>query len=1213
MADFTLEAGLKAKASDIQTFVREIQGQLNNKHRVSIPFAPDQKSMADFAKKLQDEINKQSVSVKVKVDYGDKGSSGGASGEKKKAEEAANSYAKLTNAIRDYYAQTAKMTKGAGSEEFSIIEKRVESARTEMDRLNVSVEDLAVHFADGSIKDYLKNVEGLNLSEKQLDTVTKAVADGLQKVAKANDEVASKTKEQANADKDAADAANNRAKEINKLTNSISSFIKSFIGIASVTQLVKSLYNNVVDLDKAVVDLQIATGYDRSTVSNMVKQYSKLGQQLGVTTVDVTKAADSWLRQGYEAEQATTLITASTMLAKLGQLDMSAATDYLTSTMKGYGIAVNDVVSIVDKLSAVDLVSATSSGDLAEAMQKTAVTANQTGIPLEKLIGMLATISEVSQQSASTVGTAMKSMLARMVNIKAGMLADPETGEDLSNVEAALRGVGIALRDTNGDFRNLDSVLEETAAKWQTLTGVQRNAIAVALGGTRQQENVRILMEYWDQVVNLTNVATNSAGTAQEKFEAYSNSVEAKINALKAAWQSLSDTILSSDFIKGVVDVLTVIVNALDALGGKVTVIAGILGIFANKIYKTGFNTALNGGATWLGSVHAGLSNISSVLGKIVNFLFVAHPVATAIVAAIGAIGYGIYKYNKYIDDAPARVKETNEEISKQKDRYTEVTDEIKKLQEEGKKDGFNDNIKSQIILLQQEKEELEEVIHKLEEANKAANQQAIENANRSYDNYARNTYYAYSGGIENTIATGAVSDLAKRIRKEEEYLELMSDPQWDIVFDIMSGATYGDFITGSAHMSLDDMSDGAKAALANFLGTDVDPDNIMMVINAFREYYEQYSGDMKVLERIYNDLLEFRQNDFLEDGRKAEIDSLLSDTIFDRFRENAESNADAVEAAKKRIKKAYSFRSNNSSVETKAEKEAAEAAKRIMDVRMAVYAEESRKQLADLLRGTYDKIDGKTFEDVATPYDDEWYARYFPDFAKQRDELIELYPELEKYFELWGKGLMSGSDLADKIDEVISAAERASNKDVFSAVENLFNADWSGDKEKAISELEKVALAFGVDSGTWGIFEEILKTSNLKTDKNSLLDMMINFLDGSTIEGAAELAKHLKDIKDAVAAPENKTETIWTQFENAVKAFDNASDLNEQTKAIADMIDALAKMPDVPEDVFDNVLGMILALKRHDLSLEDFKDAIYDIAQQYPVIRFEQPEAYQR
>lgn len=64
----------------------------------------------------------------------------------------------------------------------------------------------------------------------------------------------------------------------------------------------------------------------------------------------------------------------------------------------------------------------------------------------------------------------MKSIISRMGEMKAGNTTD-ENGEyvDASKVETALKSVGVKLRDSQGQFRNLDTVIGELGAKWESL------------------------------------------------------------------------------------------------------------------------------------------------------------------------------------------------------------------------------------------------------------------------------------------------------------------------------------------------------------------------------------------------------------------------------------------------------------------------------------------------------------------------------------------------------------------------------------------------------------------------------------------------------------------------------------------------------------------------------------------------------------------------
>lgn len=127
-------------------------------------------------------------------------------------------------------------------------------------------------------------------------------------------------------------------------------------------QAVRQVYTNVVELDKAVVDLQIATGKNREETKELVDTYSDLGRELGATTSEVAQASDSWLRQGYSIEQVNELTRNSIMLAKLGQMESADATTALTSALRGYELQAEEVGNVTDKLVAVDMTAAVTAG-----------------------------------------------------------------------------------------------------------------------------------------------------------------------------------------------------------------------------------------------------------------------------------------------------------------------------------------------------------------------------------------------------------------------------------------------------------------------------------------------------------------------------------------------------------------------------------------------------------------------------------------------------------------------------------------------------------------------------------------------------------------------------------------------------------------------------------------------------------------------------------
>lgn len=127
----------------------------------------------------------------------------------------------------------------------------------------------------------------------------------------------------------------------------------------------KQMITTAAELDKQLTELRMVTGKNYEDASRLVDSYNALAKELGATTAQVVDAADEWLRQGKSIAEVEQLIAQSMVLSKVGKMDSADATKNLTSAMKGYGLAVDEVSGIVDKLTAIDLKAAVSSSDLA--------------------------------------------------------------------------------------------------------------------------------------------------------------------------------------------------------------------------------------------------------------------------------------------------------------------------------------------------------------------------------------------------------------------------------------------------------------------------------------------------------------------------------------------------------------------------------------------------------------------------------------------------------------------------------------------------------------------------------------------------------------------------------------------------------------------------------------------------------------------------------
>ena len=240
-----------------------------------------------------------------------------------------------------------------------------------------------------------------------------------------------------------------------------------------------------------------------------------------------------------------------------------------------------------------------SAGEIATALSKSSVSARLAGMSMDELIASVSVIGEVTQNSMDSVGVAMKSLFARYGNVKAGVFSsmglddDGETTENINDIEKVLGKLGIRVRSSSLEMRSLSDVLDELNEKWSTHDTVTKNAIATAFGGTRQRENFLVLMENYDRYKELTEESANAAGTADKKYEAYMDSMEAATKRLTNAWEDFTLKLKSSAIMKFGVNFLAGIVENMEKILDTTRILIPL--IFSNKIKNFFTNTGAKG------------------------------------------------------------------------------------------------------------------------------------------------------------------------------------------------------------------------------------------------------------------------------------------------------------------------------------------------------------------------------------------------------------------------------------------------------------------------------------------------------------------------------------------------------------------------------------------------------------------------------------------
>ncbi len=228
---------------------------------------------------------------------------------------------------------------------------------------------------------------------------------------------------------------------------------------------------------------------------------------------------------------------------------------------------VNDVYSELAKITATD------TQQLATAMTKTASIAYSANMQFENVSAFLAQILETTQEAPETAGTALKTIIGRFTEIKKLYSSNQLMGKDsegeeiqVNKVATALSAAGINLNEFFTGAKGLDEILYQLSQRWDTLDVTVQRYIATQAAGSRQQSRFIALMQNNARLTELMNAAKDSKGSAEGQFEKTLDSLDAKVNKLRDAWEEFLMGIANSDLIKGSIDLLTKLLEVINKL-----------------------------------------------------------------------------------------------------------------------------------------------------------------------------------------------------------------------------------------------------------------------------------------------------------------------------------------------------------------------------------------------------------------------------------------------------------------------------------------------------------------------------------------------------------------------------------------------------------------------------------------------------------------------
>lgn len=292
------------------------------------------------------------------------------------------------------------------------------------------------------------------------------------------------------------------------------------------------LYRNALQAEKALANIQVNIKLTSSEMNSLTSDLFKAANQTGQSFYVAAEAAAEFGRQGLKAVEVAKATKAALVLSQISGLEAADSVKALTSAMNTFGEAAVNYESLVNKMAAADTNFAVSSKDLADAISRVGSTAKDAGVSVDQLLATVTSLQQTTARGGAVIGNSLKTIFTRLQR---------------NDVAAALENIGVKVKDSDGNFLNQISVLQELAEAYENLSASQRSAISEKLGGVYQINIVKGILQDLSKGASTYSQALATVEKAQNeafaKSEFLGKTTLNKINTAKNSFIQLSEAI----------------------------------------------------------------------------------------------------------------------------------------------------------------------------------------------------------------------------------------------------------------------------------------------------------------------------------------------------------------------------------------------------------------------------------------------------------------------------------------------------------------------------------------------------------------------------------------------------------------------------------------------------------------------------------------------
>ena len=371
----------------------------------------------------------------------------------------------------------------------------------------------------------------------------------------------------------------------------------------SVIQSFKELVSTTIEVEKNLASINSILKTNASGLQTLSDQIFDIARNTEQTFETVSEAALELSRQGLTAVEVTKRLNDALILSRLSGLSAADAVSGLTAAVNSFSEAGLTTGEVLNKISNAANQFAVSERDLIEGFKRSASVAQQAGVSIDELGGIITAVQQRTARGGAVIGNSFKTIFTRIGRAQ--------------NLEL-LESLGVQISDVEGKILPATKLLQGLAGELKNLNDIEVRSVTEKIGGGFQIAPLLAALADYSSENSLAIAATeafaNATDEAYTKNEALSKTLSSAINGVTLDIKQLA--VVLGEI--GVTDTLRNILDFFSGLAGKIREVLegeGLGSTFARGIVK-GISSVISGpGLAVFGLIVAKLSKDLLVFG----------------------------------------------------------------------------------------------------------------------------------------------------------------------------------------------------------------------------------------------------------------------------------------------------------------------------------------------------------------------------------------------------------------------------------------------------------------------------------------------------------------------------------------------------------------------------------------------------------------------